>query len=78
MLVRMLTAQTLQARLAPAEKTSHYFWLAPFKDLFHFVLWLLAFFGNRIVWRGKIYRLQRDGKLIPVISGGSASKVAST
>ncbi len=78
MLVRMLTAQTLQARLAPAEKTSHYFWLAPFKDLLHFALWLLAFFGNRIVWRGKIYRLQRDGKLIPVISGGSASKVAST
>jgi hypothetical protein len=27
-------------------------------------VWLLAFTGNRIEWRGERYRLRRDGRLV--------------
>jgi ceramide glucosyltransferase len=64
LLVRVVMAQTLQGRLAPAGNSIRYWWLAPAKDLIHFALWVLAFFGNHIEWRGQRFRLQRDGKLV--------------
>jgi ceramide glucosyltransferase len=66
LLLRIIAAVTLQKRLAPAQKSAGYFWLVPIKDLFQFALWLMAFAGNRISWRGQTYRLQRSGKLVPV------------
>ncbi len=38
--------------------------LAPLSDLFRAVFWALAFAGNRIVWRGRKFRVSRGGKLI--------------
>src|SRR5207244_3557069 len=38
-------------------------WLVPVKDLLQAALWLLAFLGNRIEWRGQRLRLRRDGTL---------------
>jgi hypothetical protein len=35
----------------------------PIKDLLQTVIWLCAFAGNRIEWRGQVYRLRRDGTL---------------
>jgi hypothetical protein len=40
-----------------------YWWVVPLQDLASFVLWILAFFGNEIVWRHRKYRLLRDGRL---------------
>lgn len=40
------------------------FWLAPMKDLLQIIIWALAFFGNRIEWRGQRFRLRRGGKLV--------------
>jgi ceramide glucosyltransferase len=40
-----------------------YWWAVPLQDLANFVLWILAFFGNEIVWRNRKYRLLRDGRL---------------
>jgi hypothetical protein len=37
--------------------------LIPLKDLLQAVMWLLAFLGNRIEWRGQRLRLRRDGTL---------------
>ena len=39
-------------------------WLVPVKDLLQAALWLLAFLGNRIEWRGARMRLRRDGTLV--------------
>jgi ceramide glucosyltransferase len=75
-LVRILTALDLQQRLnqnhrPPAPQRSsqarwRYAWLIPVKDLLQAVLWLLAFLGNRIEWRGQRMRLRPDGTLEPL------------
>jgi hypothetical protein len=36
-------------------------WLVWGKDLLQTAIWLLAFLGNRIEWRGERMRLRRDG-----------------
>jgi len=41
------------------------FWLVPVKDLLQVALWLGAFMGNTVEWRGQRMKLHRDGTLIP-------------
>ncbi len=43
-----------------------YAWLIPVKDLLQAAIWLLAFLGNRIEWRGQRLRLRPDGTLEPL------------
>ncbi|HTA29342.1 MAG TPA: glycosyltransferase, partial [Candidatus Cybelea sp.] len=64
--IRIANAQTLQMRLGQVPRQNWFFWLVPIKDLLQFALWLAAFTGNRILWRGQLYRLQRNGRLIRV------------
>jgi ceramide glucosyltransferase len=66
-LVRILTARDLQRRLSQSSGVRwSYAWLVPVKDLLQAAIWLLAFLGNRIEWRGRRMRLRRDGTLAPV------------
>jgi len=46
-------------------------WLVPLHDAISFVVWVGAFFSNKIVWRGSVYRV-RKGLLIPEVSRGGA------
>ncbi len=41
-------------------------WLIPVQDLLSFVFWIAGFFGNTIIWRGKKYYLQADGRFVLV------------
>lgn len=66
LLIRIITAQNLQQRLGPLPGQGRCWWLAPVKDLLQFALWICAFTGGDIVWRGQRYRLQRDGRLAPL------------
>ncbi len=36
--------------------------LVPIEDLAGFCFWIAGFFGNTIHWRGRTYRLERDGR----------------
>jgi len=63
-LLRIIIAQNLQSRLTRSSDDFAYFWLVPLKDLLQGAIWLCAFVGNRIEWRGQVYRLRRDGTLI--------------
>lgn len=70
-----LLAVTLLLRLLPAFVVGVYgmrdfilarwFWLLPVRDVITFSVWLVSFFGNRIVWRGESFRVLPGGKLTP-------------
>jgi len=62
-LVRAAMARDLQRRLTPAGLKPAPSWLVPVKDLLQVTLWLAAFLGNTIEWRGQKMRLRRDGTL---------------
>ena len=38
-------------------------WLIPLRDLLGATVWLLAFFGNQVTWRGVTFRVGTDGTL---------------
>jgi ceramide glucosyltransferase len=63
-LIRMVVACDLQRRLTRSTNSFIYFWLVPVKDLLQTAVWLCAFAGNSIEWRGQVYRLRPDGTLV--------------
>lgn len=40
--------------------------LLPLKDCLSWLLWLLSFLGDEVVWQGRRYRVQADGRLQPL------------
>ena len=65
LLIRVCLAQNLQRRFTPERHWVSPFWLVPVKDLLQVALWLGAFMGNTVEWRGQRMKLHRDGTLIP-------------
>ncbi len=64
--VRLLLAwfsetMCLKGSLSPAALL-----LLPLKDLLSFGLWVASFLGNEVLWKGRRYRLTRDGILTPL------------
>ena len=43
-----------------------YFWLVPVRDLLSFLIWCLSWVGRRVEWRGRLFEVARDGKMIQV------------
>jgi ceramide glucosyltransferase len=63
LLARIFLAQNLQRRFTPERKLISPFWLVPVRDLLNAAIWLGAFLGNTIEWRGRKMKLRRDGTL---------------
>ena len=63
-LLRTLCAFDLQRRLSRSSEHAAHFWLVPIKDLLQFALWLGAFAGNTVEWRGQRFHLRKDGTLV--------------
>ena len=61
---RNLAALDLQWQLTRSLRHLPFLWLAPIKDLLQAAIWLCAFTGNRIAWRGRQFRLRRGGTLV--------------
>jgi ceramide glucosyltransferase len=64
LLMRIIIAQSLQRRFSPAHDNLAPPWLVPVKDLLQAAVWLGAFLGNTVEWRGQKMHLRRDGTLI--------------
>ena len=62
-LTRIMTALNLEQRLTQGRILIALGWLVPVKDLLQTAIWLLAFLGNRVEWRGRQMRLRHDGTL---------------
>jgi ceramide glucosyltransferase len=63
LLLRIGLAQHLQRLFTPERKLISPAWLVPVKDLLNVAIWLAAFLGNTIEWRGRKITLRRDGTL---------------
>lgn len=62
--IRAIAAYTVSTRVLRSQLN----WiLLPVEDVIGFFFWIAGFFGNTIAWRGRRYRLFRDGRfeLIP-------------
>lgn len=62
---RVLTALVSQRRLTCSWAHLPWLWLVPIKDGLQVILWLLAFTGHTVEWRGERYQVQRNGELAP-------------
>lgn len=66
MFARVFLVAGLQHRLTRRPRSLFQeWWLVLVKDFLSVGLWAASFLGNTVRWRGKKYRLDRDGKLIP-------------
>lgn len=61
-LFRALAAWATAAWALRDPLTARRWWLLPVQDLASFAIWIAGFFGNTITWRGRRYRLFRDGR----------------
>jgi len=66
-----VVATTIVLRYASAWMTSQVVlgarlnWvLLPIEDVLGFVFWFAGFFGNTILWRGRKYRMDREGRVV--------------
>lgn len=65
-LFRAAAAWATAGRVLDDPLTRRHWWLVPVQDLLAFVLWLAAFYGNTINWRGRKYEVLADGRFRPV------------
>ena len=62
---RVIGAGLLQKRLTSSiQGVEQWIWLVPLKDLLQAAVWLCAFTGNTIEWRGQRFHLRKDGTLV--------------
>jgi ceramide glucosyltransferase len=59
-LLRLAAGYWIAARVL---KTKATIWMLV-RDLFGFAVWISGLFGSTVVWRGKLLRLRRDGRLV--------------
>ncbi len=64
--LRALAAWATAGRILRDPLTARLWWLVPLQDFAAFLLWLAAFWGNQILWRGRTYELLPDGRFRPV------------
>ncbi len=64
--VRIGLAQSLQRRFTPGGALVSAARLVPAKDLLQTALWVFAFAGNHVEWRGRKMKLRRDGTLVRI------------
>jgi ceramide glucosyltransferase len=68
-LVRGGVATLFSRRFVRDGLLPRYLWLLPLRDLFAFGTWALAFLGNRVRWRGNLFRLEKGGKMRELFPG---------
>jgi ceramide glucosyltransferase len=64
LLVRLATAMHNAYRLTQRRESILEAMFVPVKDLLQFVIWLLSFTGNKIVWRNETFHVSKDGELL--------------
>ncbi len=66
LVLRISAAASMHRRLSPETFRWCDLWLVPVKDLLNAAIWLAAFTGSHVVWRGVKYRVMKGGELVRV------------
>lgn len=64
--VRLLAAGLIGVVMLGDQGLARDFWMIPLRDWLGFGVWVAAFGGNRIQWRGTTFQILRGGKIKPV------------
>ncbi len=64
LLVRIVAAASNRAQMERSRAGLVFFWFIPIKDILNAAIWACAILGNRVVWRGRRYRVTATGKLV--------------
>lgn len=72
--LRFTMAWTVGVKGVGDEVLRRRFWLVPFRDVLHFVIWLASFGSNRIRWGSAEYAV-RQGQMVPV-AGSQQAKIS--
>ena len=51
------------------------FWLLPARDVLSFVIWCLSLAGRRVEWRGMLFEVQKDGRMVRVSDSRPAAEL---
>ena len=62
--LRIATGMNLLQRMTRRPSPWHLVWLIPLKDVLQVLLWLLAFTGQQVEWKGVSYRIHRGGQFL--------------
>jgi ceramide glucosyltransferase len=67
LIVRLTMGWMIGAHWLGDRILKRYFWLVPVRDVLSFIVWCLSWVGKRVEWRGRVFEVARDGKMIQVI-----------
>ena len=62
--IRYAVIILLNRHVIANEEIRRYFWLIPFKDLSHSVIWLLSLRLNTVRWHHRRFQVLKDGKMV--------------
>ena len=65
--LRAVVAAVVAGRLLRDPLTERRWWLLPVADVASLLVWVLGLFGDTVEWRGRRYRLSRDGRFEAVV-----------
>lgn len=63
---RILSVALFHFLFIPSRGLWKNLWLLPLRDLVFAALWLQAWFGREVTWRGRRYRISSDGRMEPL------------
>ena len=63
--VRLWMAWMVGVRRLGDDILRHNLFLVPLRDFFSLFIWSAALFGRRVEWRGRVFRLEKDGRITP-------------
>jgi ceramide glucosyltransferase len=64
--IRLASAWQIGVRQLNDNILRHYLWLVPIRDLLSFFTWCSALVGKKVEWRGKQFRIGKEGKIVRI------------
>jgi len=64
--VRLMMGWLIGVRWLKDKLLKKYFWLLPIRDFLSFLIWCSSWIGRTVEWRGRLFKIRRDGKMVQV------------